>query len=133
MKKDSESEKESIVAMRSQNSLHKLCFPLIVMIMLTEVKDTSESYTEREVMCILTCNLPAHYFKKGECKEVTYRVYSFVTTSHGYPDMLLFDLNKDVSWLSDHVIIQSHVILCNPLVLMKTQDHFDLYAIYRKF
>ena len=38
--------------MGSQNSLHKLCFPLILMFMVTEVKDTSESYTEREDMCI---------------------------------------------------------------------------------
>ena len=97
--------------MRSQNSLHKLCFPLILMIMLTEVKDTSESYPEREVMCISICNFPAHYFKKEECKEVTYRVYSFVTTSQGYPDILSCDLNKHVSCLSEHVIIESHGIL----------------------
>ena len=96
--------------MRSQNSLHKLCFPLILMIMLTEVKDTSESYPEREVICISICNFPAHYFKKKECKEVTYRVYSFVTTSQGNPDILSCDLNKHVSGLSDHMIIESHGI-----------------------
>ena len=48
---------------------------------------------------------------RKKCKEVTYRVYSFVTTSQGYPDILSCDLNKHVSWLSDHVIIESHGIL----------------------
>ena len=80
------------------------------MIMLTEVKDTPESYPEREVLCISICNFPAHYFKKEECKEVTYRVYSVVTTSQGYPDILSCDLNKDVVSLSEHVIIESHGI-----------------------
>ena len=46
----------------------------------------------------------------GFCKEVTYRVYSFVTTSQGYPEMLSCDLNKHVSCLSDHVIIESYGI-----------------------
>ena len=78
--------------------------------MLTEVKDTSESYPEREVMCIPICNFPAHYFKKEECKEVIYRVYSFVSTSQGYPDILSYDLNKHIGCLSDHVIIESHGI-----------------------
>ena len=86
--------------MRSQDSLHKLCISLILMIMLTEVKHTSQSYLEREVMCISTCNFLAHYVKKEECKEVTYRVYSFVTTSQAHPDILSCDLNKHVSWLS---------------------------------
>ena len=45
------------------------------------------------------------------CKEVTYWVYSFVTTSQGYPDILSCDLNKHVSCLSEHVIIESHGIL----------------------
>ena len=45
------------------------------------------------------------------CKEVTYRVYSFVTTSQGYTDILSCDLNKHVSCLSEHVIIESHGIL----------------------
>ena len=66
------------------------------MIMLTEVRDNSELYPEREVMCTSICNLLAHYFEKEEYKEVTYRVYSFVTTSQGYPDMLSCDLNKHV-------------------------------------
>ena len=96
--------------MRSQNSLHKLCFPLILMIMLTEVKDTSESHPEREVMCISIGNCAAHYFEKEEGKEVTYRVYSFVTTFQGYPNMRSCDLNKHVSCLSDHVIIESYGI-----------------------
>ena len=48
-----------------------------------------------------------HYY----CKEVTYRVYSFVTTSQGYPDILSCDLNKHVSCLSEHVMIESHGIL----------------------
>ena len=106
--------------------MHKLCFPLILMIMLTEVKDTSESYPEREVMCISICNFPAQYFKKEECKEVTNRVYTFVTTSQGYRNMLSCDLNMHVSGLSDHVIIESHGILWNPLVLMKCLNHLDL-------
>ena len=96
--------------MRSQNSLHKLCFLLVLMIMLTEVKDASETYPEREVMCISICNLPAYYFKKEECKAVTHRVYSFGTTSLGYRDILSCDLNKHVCWLSDHVINESHGI-----------------------
>ena len=45
-----------------------------------------------------------------ECKEVTYRVYSFVSTSQGYPDILSCDLNKSVSYVSDHAIIESHGI-----------------------
>ena len=81
MKKDSESSNETTLTMRSQNLLHKLCFPLILKIMLTEVKDTSVLYPEREVMFISICDFPAHYFEKEACKEVTYRVYSFVTTS----------------------------------------------------
>ena len=80
------------------------------MIMLTEVKDTSESDREGEVMCISIWYFPANYFKKEECKEVTSRVYSFVTTSQGYPDIVSCDLNKHVSWLSDHVIIEYHGI-----------------------
>ena len=44
------------------------------------------------------------------CKEVTNRVYSLVTTSQGYPDILSCDQHKHVSWLSDHVIIESHGI-----------------------
>ena len=83
--------------MMNQNSLPKLYVPIILMIMLTEVKDTSELYTEREVICISICNFPAYYFEKEECKEVTYRVYSVDTTSHGYPDILSCDLNKYVS------------------------------------
>ena len=35
--------------------------------------------------------------KPDNCKEVTYRVCSFVTTSPGYPDMLSCDLHKQVS------------------------------------
>ena len=112
--------------MRSQNSLRKLCFPLILMIMLPEVQDTSESYPETEVMCISICNFPTHYFQKQECKEVTYRVYSVVTTSQGEPDILSGDLNQDVSWSSDHVIIECYGIYQNPLVLIKSLDHFDL-------
>ena len=96
--------------MRNQNSLHRLCFRLMLMIMLIEVKDTSELYLEREVMCISICNFPAYYFKKEECEEVTYRVYSFVTTSQGYPDILSCDRNKHVSWLSDHVTMEFHGI-----------------------
>ena len=60
------------------------------------------------------------------CKKVTYRVYSFVTISQGYPDILSCDLNKHVSCLSEHVIIESYGIHYNPLVLMKSLDHFDL-------
>ena len=80
------------------------------MIMLPEVKDTSESYSETEVMCNPIGNCPAYYFKNGECKEVTYNVYSFVTTLQGYPDILSSDLNKHISWLSDLVIMESHGI-----------------------
>ena len=98
MKKASDSWQESALTMRSQNSLHKLCFPLILMIMLTEVQDTSDSCPEREGTCISICNFPAHYFKKAECKEVSYRVYSFVTTLQGYPDILPCDLSKHISW-----------------------------------
>ena len=83
--------------MRSQNSLHKLCLPLILIIMLTEVKYSTKSYSEGEVICISICNFPAHYCKKEECKAVTYRVYGCVTTSQGYPDILSCDQNKHVS------------------------------------
>ena len=76
MNKDSKSCEESTLTMRSQNSLHKLCFPLLWMIKLTEVKHTSESQSDREVMCRPIGNFPAHYLKKEECKELTYRVYS---------------------------------------------------------
>ena len=108
IKQGSECRKQSTLAMRIQNSLHKRCDPLILILMLTEVKDTSESYPKRDGMCISICNFPAHYLKKQECKEVTYRVYSFVTTSQGYPHILSCDLNKHVSGLSDHVITESH-------------------------
>ena len=110
MKKDSKSWKESTLTIRNQNSLYKLCFPLILIIILTEVQDTSELYPEREIMCTLIYDFPPYYFKKEECNEVTYRVYSFVTTSQGYPHILSYDLNKHVSWLSDHVIMESHGI-----------------------
>ena len=110
--------------MRNQNSLHKLCVPIILMIMLIEVKDTSALYSEREVMCISICDFPAYYFKKEECKEVTYRAYSVVTTSQGSPYILSCDLNKDVPCLSDYVIMESHGIYEYPLVLMKSLDHF---------
>ena len=78
--------------------------------MLTEVRDTCELYPEREVICIAIRNFLAHYFEKAECKEVTVTEYSFVITSQGYPNILSCDLNKHVSWLSDHVIIESHGI-----------------------
>ena len=78
------------------------------MIMLTEVTDTSELYPETEVMCISMCNFTARDFKEKECKAVTYRVYSFVPTSQGYPDILSCDINKHISWLTDHIIIESY-------------------------
>ena len=95
------------MTMRNHNSLHKLCYTRILMIMSTEVKNISELYTESEVMCISSCNFPVHYVTKAEYKQVTYRVYSFVSTSQDYPDILARDLNKHVSWLSDHMILQS--------------------------
>ena len=110
MKKDWKSWQESTLTMKNQNLLLKLCFLLILMIMLTEVRDTLELYSEREVMCISICNFPTHDLEKEECKEVTYRVYSFVTTSQGYSDILSCDPNKHVSWFSDHVITESHGI-----------------------
>ena len=51
-----------------------------------------------------------YWARQDSCQEVTYRVYYFVTTSQGYPDILSGDLDKHVSWLSYHVIIESHGI-----------------------
>ena len=45
---------------------------------------------------------------EGNCKKVTYSVYSCASNSQGYPDILSYDLNKHVSSLSDHMIIESH-------------------------
>ena len=57
--------------------------------------------------CKLPHNEPA---AKQKCKEVTYRVCSFVPTLQGYPGILSCDLNKHISWLLDHVIVESHGI-----------------------
>ena len=78
--------------------------------MLTEMKDTSEIYSEREVICISLCNFPAHDFKQEECKEVTYRVYCCITSLQGYPDILSCDLKIHVFVWSAHVIMKSHEI-----------------------
>ena len=96
--------------MTNKNSPHKHCLLLILMTMLTEVNNTSELNPERQDMCTAICNFFAHYFEKEKCKEVIYRIYSFATTSQGYPDILSCDLNKNVAWLSDHVIIECHTI-----------------------
>ena len=110
MKKDSKSWKKSTLTMRNQNSLHNLCVLLIFMTMLTEVRDTSELYRAREDTCTTIWNFLAHYFEKEECKEVTYRVCPFVTTSQDYPNILSCDVNEHVSWVSDHMIMESHGI-----------------------
>ena len=110
MKQDSKSWKELTMSRRDQNSRNKLCFPLVWMMILIAVKDTWELYSKREVMCISICNVATHYFKKEECKEVTSTVYSFVTTSQGYPNVLSCNLKKHVSWLSDDVIMECNRI-----------------------
>ena len=69
--------------MRGKNSLYKLCFPRILIIMLTEVKEISESYTEREVMSISICNFPVHYFKK---EDVTAQVRDLPRTGIPLPN-----------------------------------------------
>ena len=66
------------------------------------------------VLCTISARLVSQltslYYLLLMCKEVTYRVYSFVTTSQGYPDILSCDLKKHVSSLLDDVIIESHGI-----------------------
>ena len=103
------------------------------MIMLTEVKDPSQLYCKSEVMCITICDFPGHFFKKEECEEVTYRVYSVVTILQAYFDVLSGDIKKHISWVSDHEIMKSNGIHCNALVLIKSLNHFDLLAMYKKF
>ena len=57
---------------------------------------TPELYIECRALAGSLKHIPASHYDIN-CKEVTYRVYSFVTTSQGYPDILSCDLNKHVS------------------------------------